>query len=159
MLSSQREERDTLTTAYAPGKAILFGEHAVVYGRPAIAVPVTPLRACAVVKDAPSGQGLVIEAVDLNLQHHVGTAITTDDPAYPLEATVRDTLEWLEIEIIPDVTLTVSSTVPIARGLGSGAAIATKRLFACDSMLKTVAAWAESAWDATRPTRMGRQKF
>ena len=125
MSSSQREERDALTTAYAPGKVILLGEHAVVYGRPAIAVPVTQVRACAVVKDAPSGQGLVIEAVDLTLQHHVGTAITTGDPAYPLEATVRHTLERFGIETTPDLTLTVSSTVPIARGLGSGAAIAT----------------------------------
>ncbi len=114
-----------MTTAYAPGKVILFGEHAVVYGRPAIAVPVTQVRACAVVEDAPSGQGSVIHATDLNLHHHVGTPLTADDPAYPLEATVRHTLEWLGIENMPDLTLTVSSTVPIARGLGSGAAIAT----------------------------------
>ncbi len=114
-----------MTTAYAPGKAILFGEHAVVYGRPAIAVPVTQVRACAVVQDAPSGHGLLIRAQDLNLEHGIGTAVSTDDPAYPLEATVRHTLEWLGIETIPDLTLTVSSTVPIARGLGSGAAIAT----------------------------------
>lgn len=120
-----REERDALTTACAPGKVILFGEHAVVYGRPAIAVPVTQVRACADVEDAPGGHGLVIHATDLSVQHQVGTAITPDDPAYPLEATVRHTLESLGIEALPDLTLTVSSTVPIARGLGSGAAIAT----------------------------------
>jgi len=114
-----------LTTAYAPGKVILFGEHAVVYGRPAIAVPVTQVRACATVEDGPGGQGLIIHAVDLKLRHVLGTTIATDHPAYPLETTVRHTLQWLGIEAMPDLTLTVSSTVPMARGLGSGAALAT----------------------------------
>lgn len=114
-----------MTTACAPGKVILFGEHAVVYGRPAIAVPVTQVRARAVVEDARSGHGLVIRALDLNLQHRFGTAVATDAPVYALEATVRHTLEWLGVETVPDLTLTLSSTVPIARGLGSGAAVAT----------------------------------
>ncbi len=114
-----------MTTAYAPGKVILFGEHAVVYGRPAIAVPVTQVRACAVVEDRLGAQGLVIHARDLGLQHWVGTPLPEDHPAYPLEATVRQTLERLTIERVPGLTLTVSSTVPMARGLGSGAAVAT----------------------------------
>ena len=113
-----------MTTAYAPGKVILFGEHAVVYGRPAIAVPVTQVRACAVVESAPSGQGLWIRALDLGIEHRLGGAIAVDHPAYPLEATVRNSLRRLGMEAVPDLTLTVSSTVPMARGLGSGAALA-----------------------------------
>jgi mevalonate kinase len=114
-----------LTTVFAPGKVILFGEHAVVYGRPAIAVPVTQVRARAVVEWAPPDRGLVIRALDLGLEHRLGIAIAADHPAYPLDVTVRNTLRRLGIEDVPDLTLTVSSTVPMARGMGSGAAIAT----------------------------------
>ncbi len=114
-----------MTTAYAPGKVILFGEHAVVYGRPAIAVPVTQVRACAIVEDRPGSQGLVIQAKNLGLQHRLGMPLHEDHPAYPLEATARHTLEWLKVEHVPSLALTVSSTVPMARGLGSGAAVAT----------------------------------
>jgi mevalonate kinase len=114
-----------VTTAYASGKVILFGEHAVVYGRPAIAVPVTQVRACVTVEDGPAGQGVLIDALDLHLRHQVGQSITSDSPAYPLEATVRNTLQRLGIAGLPDLTLTVSSTVPMSSGMGSGAAVAT----------------------------------
>jgi len=104
----------------APGKVILFGEHAVVYGRPAIAVPVTQVRATATIEPAPAGSGLTLIAPDLGRSILLAAAPEDD----PLAAAARATLAYLSAAA-PDATLTVSSTIPIAGGLGSGAAVST----------------------------------
>ncbi len=110
-----------LTEAHAPGKAILFGEHAVVYGRPAIAVPVLDIRATARVEDARPGSGITIVAEDLARTFDLSEAPEDD----PLRVIVSATLTRLWVEKSPDLKITVSSTIPVARGLGSGAAVST----------------------------------
>ena len=107
--------------AYASGKAILFGEHAVVYGRPAIAVPVTEVQAQAIVENAPPGQGIRIVAQDLGRDYLLRDAPADD----PLRVTVTNALHRLQQAREQDITLTINSTIPVACGLGSGAAVAT----------------------------------
>jgi mevalonate kinase len=110
-----------MTVAQAPGKVILFGEHAVVYGRPAIAVPVTEVQASACVEPGESGQGVVVVAPDLGRRIVLREAAEDE----PLARIVRVTLARIKAEGEPDLTITVTSTVPVARGMGSGAAVST----------------------------------
>jgi mevalonate kinase len=100
---------------------ILFGEHAVVYGRPAIAVPVFEVQARAVVSPEPRlAPGRVrIQAPDIGLE-----AFLEDlDPGHPLGAAVSLVLNELGIARPPACTIRVSATIPVAAGLGSGAAV------------------------------------
>jgi len=106
--------------ASAPGKVILLGEHSVVYGRPAIAVPVSQVRATASVDPAPPGGGLTLVAPDLNRSIRLKEAASDD----PLAAIASLTLACLDSDV-PDAVLTVTSTIPIAGGMGSGAAVST----------------------------------
>lgn len=111
-----------MITASAPGKVILFGEHAVVYGQPAIAVPVPQVRATAVIAAAPHA-GVLLQAPDFgqSLWWH-------ESPAdHPLGAAVHALAHQLtppERAQLTHLTISVTSTIPVASGLGSGAAIA-----------------------------------
>ncbi len=109
-------------TTTAPGKVILLGEHAVVYDRPALAVPVTQVYAKATVSpDISAPQGRVwINAKDIGLSTNLA-----DLPAdHPFAVTASSVLETLGITRFPALKLQIISTIPIAAGLGSGAAVA-----------------------------------
>ena len=107
-----------MTKSSAPGKVILFGEHAVVYGRPALAVPVTQVHADVDVSNS-SRAGMWIDAPDINLQAELNT-LPSD---HPIASVIHNFLFLARISPFPNLEIRITSTIPVASGLGSGAAV------------------------------------
>lgn len=109
-----------MLAASAPAKIILFGEHAVVYHQPAIAVPIADLCATArATPNEPTGQGLRIVAADLGITIEVANNLSADKPLVEALQIILDALDAPP----PDITIHLRSDIPVASGLGSGAAI------------------------------------
>lgn len=100
------------------GKAILIGEHAVVYGAAAIALPVPSVEAIAQVELLPAG-----ETSRLTSRLHSGPFATLPAELTPVAAAVHAAATAVGLD--PDrIHLRIGSQVPIGRGMGSSAAVA-----------------------------------
>jgi len=107
--------------ASASAKIILFGEHAVVYGQPAVAIPLQDIRASAAVSIDISISNPIVEAKDLKLE----TALNvTSHPESILHIIKAIKLINERVVNLPQSgwRLTVWSKIPMGRGLGSSAA-------------------------------------
>lgn len=121
-------------SAYAPGKIILFGEHAVVYNRPAIAVPVFQVKARAEVtpslKAVPGGIRIIAPQIDID------NDLTSLGDDHPLSITIEALrAHWGGVRL-PAINLRITSTIPIAAGLGSSAAVTVAVIRAVSRFVK-----------------------
>lgn len=114
--------------ASAPGKIILFGEHAVVYNRPALAVPVTQVHVDVEVRDSDTA-GVWIHAPVIDLHAELST-LPSD---HPIGSVILGLLQRFGVFNPPDLEIKIDSTIPVASGLGSGAAVSVALIRAISS--------------------------
>lgn len=117
----------------APGKIILCGEHAVVYGIPAIALPV--FQVCTTTRvfarpQAPSGEvHLIAPSITLD------TTLDALEDLDPLKVAASLVMQELHVDHIPACEIRIQTTLPISAGLGSSASAAVSFTRALSSFL------------------------
>ena len=129
--------------ASAPAKIILFGEHSVVYGKPAIAAAIN-LRTYVRAEFNDSGR-IKIEARDIKTP---GLIVSFSENEIYFESDYGKAAEVLSyvreaIELVREeanlngrgITVSITSQIPVGAGLGSSAAVAVATIGAVSRLL------------------------
>lgn len=116
-----------------PAKTILLGEHAVVYGLPAIAVPVNQLTTKVIIYALPLAApgSIQINAPNIGIQ----TNLDHLDDGNLITKAIQIVLKHFNITIAPSFKMDIISSIPVASGLGSSAATAVGIIRALSSFL------------------------
>jgi mevalonate kinase len=118
--------------ASAPGKVILLGEHSVVYGRSAIAIPVSQSRAevtITILRETNSE--IFIDAPAI----HIYKSLEDLPARHPLHKAINLTIETVKPAKIPAMKIHINSSLPIGGGMGSGAAVSCALIRALSKVL------------------------
>jgi mevalonate kinase len=108
------------TSTTVPGKTILFGEHAVVYGYPAIAVPLESIAFNIKLSARPDKN----ESIIINKGFGENLVFENLKPDHTYRTAISAILDSLDVKKLPSVEIRISSTIPVSSGLGSSAAFA-----------------------------------
>ena len=124
---------DVSVTSTAPGKTILFGEHAVVYGQPAIAVPITQVQARVEIAPLTHSQTnqIQIDAPGIGLS----SSFADLPPGDPIALAITLALQSVSPPSTPSMQIRITSSIPVAGGLGSGAAVSVALIRAVSTFL------------------------
>jgi mevalonate kinase len=102
----------------ACGKVIIVGEHAVVYGARAVAVPLKSMR-------------MDLELIPNNIGSEISLKLSGKELSHRISDVVKDALQVLKLGQVP-VTIRGKSSLPIGAGLGASATL-------CIAVLRTIA--------------------
>ncbi|WP_377938170.1 mevalonate kinase [Alloscardovia venturai] len=125
---SSRSNSDRVYRGSAHGKIILMGEHSAVYAKPAIVLPLSEASITATVTDMET-ECLDSSGVRLDCEYYVGKLSKAPENLRNIQELV--VVLRNDFSIDGGISISITSSIPRERGMGSSAAVAVAIIRAC----------------------------